>query len=288
MTLVLNTMREVLGFLQKIGLALLALVWASTNMTCFAQASPPKEVVRQGQYWIRYYATINLNSKLSWHNEFDSRYFFANGRQATLITHTRLAYKPNDKFSLAAALCYSRQRPQDAFAAARPVTPELRPWQEFNFNQRLSARWALGYRLRTEERFIENRPGPFDSNFRFSFATATGFSSAMSCQNAISPSGFRRNCLKLPSTVTYFTDWTKTGYIFGRKAGQPPVVFRSGVHENIPARPDRIEGVRPRQPAAHALPHDPAALNYFCRSIVQYSASRRVQAGNQFHNHTNS
>lgn len=128
-----------------------------------------KEVIHQSQYWLRYYALVNLNAKLSWHNEIDSRYFFTNSRQALFIAHTRLAYKLNDRFSVAAALCYARQKPLDAYAPARPATPEFRPWQEVNFNQRLSARWSLGYRLRTEERFIDNHPVPFDSDYSFVF-----------------------------------------------------------------------------------------------------------------------
>lgn len=128
-----------------------------------------KEVIHQSQYWLRYYALVNLNSKLSWHNEIDSRYFFANSRQAIFIAHSRLAYKLNDRFSVAAALCYARQKPLDAYAPTWPATPELRPWQEVNFNQRLSARWSLGYRLRIEERFINNHPVLFDSDYSFVF-----------------------------------------------------------------------------------------------------------------------
>ncbi len=133
--------------------------WLSISCSfAFAQ----KEVVHQSLYWVRYYNILNFNPKWSLHSEVDTRHFFINSRQHVLITHIRAVYKPSDSWSFGAALTYSAQKSQNPDTYPRPVTPEFRSWQEAAYNQPLSNRFALNYRIRTEERFLSTHPGHFD------------------------------------------------------------------------------------------------------------------------------
>lgn len=121
-----------------------------------------KEVVHQSLYWVRYYNILNFNPKWSWHNEIDTRHFFVNSRQHQLIIHSRASYRLTDAWTIAAALTYSAQKPQNPDVTPRPVTPEFRTWQEAAYNQAFSKRFALNYRIRIEERFLSTHPGHFD------------------------------------------------------------------------------------------------------------------------------
>ncbi len=147
--------------MKEIGLLLLCLV-ASPLL-----AQP--EVVHQNLYWIRYYNILNFDPKWSLHSEADTRHFFSNNAQHVLIFHSRLVYRPNDRWSFGNALTYSLQRPQMPDLTPRPTTPEYRIWQEAAYNLPLSARFALNGRIRTEERFLSNHPGHFDGDHRFVF-----------------------------------------------------------------------------------------------------------------------
>lgn len=134
------------------------LILLGTYSTGLAQ----KEVIHQSLYWIRYYSILNINPQWSLHNEIDTRHFFVNSRQHVLILHSRAVYKPSDAWSFGAALTYSAQKPQNPDTYPRPVTPEFRTWQEAAYNQSLSKRFALNYRIRIEERFLSTHPGHFD------------------------------------------------------------------------------------------------------------------------------
>ena len=127
------------------------------------------EIVHQNLYWLRYYNILNLNPKWSLHTEADTRHFFSNSAQHVLIFHSRLIYKPNDRWAFGGAGTYSLQRPQLPDMTPRPATPELRVWQEAGYTWPLSARLALNARIRTEQRFISNHPGRFDSDHHFVF-----------------------------------------------------------------------------------------------------------------------
>jgi len=141
--------------LQRIFLLTL---FSSCTFSVFAQ----KEVVHQSLYWIRYYNILNFNPKWSLHTEIDTRHFFVNSRQHQFIVHSRAAYRHNDAWNFGAALTYSAQKPQDPNTYPRPITPELRAWQEATYSQPLSKRFTLSYRIRIEERFLSTHPGHFE------------------------------------------------------------------------------------------------------------------------------
>ena len=138
----------------------LFILFSSFPFSVFAQ----KEVIHQSLYWIRYYNILNFNPKWSLHTEIDTRHFFVNSRQHQLIIHSRVSYRANDKWTVAAALTYSAQKPPRPGTYPRPVTPELRAWQEVAYNQPLSPSLTLNYRIRVEERFLATHSGPFEFN----------------------------------------------------------------------------------------------------------------------------
>jgi hypothetical protein len=150
-------------------------------LVSFSTSNAQKEIIHQSLYWIRYYSILNFNPKWSWHNEIDTRHFFVNSRQHQLIIHSRASYRLTDDWTVAAALTYSAQKPQIPDPSPRPVTPEFRLWQEAAYNQVLSNRFALNYRIRIEERFLSTHPGPFDFDephpfvFRHRYRAQLGF-----------------------------------------------------------------------------------------------------------------
>ncbi len=127
------------------------------------------EIIHQNLFWLRYYNILNFNQKWSLHTELDTRHFFANSVQNQFISHLHFVYKPTNAWLLGGGLTYSSQRPQMPDTRPRTSTPEFRIWQEAAYTFPLSAQLALSGRLRTEERFLSNHPGWFDSDNRFIF-----------------------------------------------------------------------------------------------------------------------
>jgi hypothetical protein len=137
---------------------LLIVLFSICTRSGFAQ----KQVEHQSLYWIRYYNILNFSPKWSLHTEIDTRHFFVNSHQHQLIIHSRASYRLNETWTFAAALTYSGQKPQNPDTYPRPVTPELRAWQETAYNQPFPKNFALNYRIRVEERFLSSHPGPFE------------------------------------------------------------------------------------------------------------------------------
>ena len=133
-----------------------------------------KSVTHQNLYWIRYYNQLVINKKITWHNEIEDRRFLDNNRQHHLIMHSRLHYKFFPNADVALGISYSLQSPQDEHAIANLVIPEIRPTQEFNYNNLLTKRFSLQQRFRIDERFIHKNDGKvlldgYDYNFRFRY-----------------------------------------------------------------------------------------------------------------------
>lgn len=143
---------------------LLAVLFLSTS-PLLAQ---PK-IVHQNLYWVRYYNILNFNPKWSLHTEIDTRHFLPSSNQHQFISHLHLMYKPSKAWFVGGGFSYSLVRPQLPETRPRPGTPELRAWQQIGYNWPLAERWSLSGRIRTEERFLSNHTGRFDSDHHFVF-----------------------------------------------------------------------------------------------------------------------
>jgi hypothetical protein len=129
--------------MKKLGLCLV-LLWAITNLNA--------QVTHQQTYWIRLYARVKLNDKWSWQTQADNRRFFGETSQPQLqfIAHTEVHRKWGKTTEGSLGFTFS-----DVWQGNLPV-PELRPFQEFYVYQKLSDKWRLSHRFRTEERWFRN------------------------------------------------------------------------------------------------------------------------------------
>lgn len=140
----------------------------------FESQAQTKQTSNQNLYWIRYYNQLSFNEKWTWHNEIDERRFFEHNKHHHLIMHTRLHYKIFKNADVAMGFTYSLQSPHDPNSTSNLVIPELRPGQEFNFINPVTARLTVQQRLRIDERFIRKNDGVallpgYDFNFRFRY-----------------------------------------------------------------------------------------------------------------------
>jgi hypothetical protein len=150
-----------------------------------------KEVAHQNLYWTRYFNQLTINKQWFWHNEIDNRRFLTNNRQHHLIMHTHLHYRLHPQVDVALGLTYSRQSPQFPDATSTLVVPEIRPFQELNFTQTFSKRFALSHRFRIDHRFFRKNNGKqlldghdFNLRFRYRFQ-ATYLLSKIDSKNPI-------------------------------------------------------------------------------------------------------
>jgi hypothetical protein len=115
-------------------------------------------VTHQQSYWTRLYVRVKLNDKWSWQNEADNRRFFGENQQLQFIAHTHLHRKFGknmahpEKLGAEGSLGFTFS---DVWQGTLPV-PELRPFQEFYVYQKLTDKWRLTHRFRTEERWFHN------------------------------------------------------------------------------------------------------------------------------------
>lgn len=120
-------------------------------------AANAQEVHRQGLYWIRYQAHIDLSTKVYWMNEIDNRRFFNPDVQNQFIFHSRIHYRYG-LWDFGAGLTSSwgfAQIPQNGYEAS---TPEIRPVAELS-HETLFGKLILLNRIRTDHRFFEAGEG---------------------------------------------------------------------------------------------------------------------------------
>lgn len=138
------------------------------------QANAQKTITQQNLYWLRYFNKFKLSKTLILQTEIENRVFFEQNTQHHLIMHTRLHYKFNKNWDVAAGFTYSLQNPQDPNALTTLTVPEYRPNQEINYTANLTSNLSITNRLRLDERFIKTNNGSilqdgYDFNLRFRY-----------------------------------------------------------------------------------------------------------------------
>ncbi len=113
--------------------------------------STKAQVLHQSTYWTRLYVRVKLNDKWSWQIQADNRRFFSEtNKQLQFIAHTELHRKFGKNTEGSFGFTFS-----EVWQGILPV-PELRPFQEFYVYQKLTDKWRLSHRFRTEERWFHN------------------------------------------------------------------------------------------------------------------------------------
>lgn len=127
------------------------------------------QVLHQNAYWLRLYFRVKINDNWSAQTEFDNRRFFGENQQLQFITHTHLHRKIGKNTSrrdMEGSLGFTFS---EVWQGDLPV-PELRPFQEFYTFNKLSNKWRLSHRFRTEQRWFHNYIGEkLTSGFNFKF-----------------------------------------------------------------------------------------------------------------------
>jgi hypothetical protein len=110
------------------------------------------QVTYQQAYWTRLIGKVKINDKWSWQIQADNRRLFGENTQPQLqfITHANLYRKLTKNTEGALGFTFS-----EVWQGNLPVL-ELRPFQEFYFYQKLTNKWLLSHRLRTEQRWFHN------------------------------------------------------------------------------------------------------------------------------------
>lgn len=115
-----------------------------------------RQSARQSLYWVRYQDTYNINTRLSWLNEIETRRFFQENRPQQFMMVSRVAYEPTSRYSFVGALAYFNTMSQEPGVSLVNAVPEIRPYQDFSIHQPVAKNVELSGRLRLDERFIKN------------------------------------------------------------------------------------------------------------------------------------
>ena len=122
------------------------------------------QTLHQQAYWTRAFAKIKLDSNWTLQAEADERRLILPDKQLQFIAHLHLHRKlsQNTEGSFGATFSAVRQGLIDV--------KENRLFQEYFYYQKLSPKWRLSHRLRTEERWFENvEKGAIIDGFNFKF-----------------------------------------------------------------------------------------------------------------------
>ena len=122
------------------------------------------QTLHQQAYWTRLYAKIKLDSNWTLQAEADERRLILPDKQLQFIAHLHLHRKLSQNTEGSLGVCFSASR-QSAIDVK-----EYRLFQEYFYYQKLSPKWRLSHRLRTEERWFENvEKGAIIDGFNFKF-----------------------------------------------------------------------------------------------------------------------
>lgn len=126
------------------------------------------QVTYQSTYWTRLYVRVKWADKYSWQIEADNRRFFGESQQLQFIAHTHFHRQLGKHTEGSVGFTYS-----DVWQGNLAV-PELRPFQEFYFFNKINGKGHITHRLRTEQRWFHNYKNDaltegYDFKFRFRY-----------------------------------------------------------------------------------------------------------------------
>jgi hypothetical protein len=128
-----------------------------------------RQATHQTLYWARYQDTYNLNSRLSWLNEIETRRFFQDNKRQQFMMVSRVAFEPNSRYSFTGALAYFNTLSQEPSTSLAHAIPEIRPYQDLSINQQVVKNIELSGRIRLDERFIKNNFSGYGKSTSFVF-----------------------------------------------------------------------------------------------------------------------
>ncbi|GAA4423619.1 hypothetical protein GCM10023188_02640 [Pontibacter saemangeumensis] len=138
----------------------------------FAQ-SLGKQVTKQQLVTYTYNNTLAFRPKWALTTEIQERRFRNPDEQHQFQISSRLYYSLGKSWGASVGFAYLLQSPQDPHATDDLVVPELRPYVQFDYRQRIG-RLSIGHRYMIEKRFFRNTAygelaKGYNTNYRFRY-----------------------------------------------------------------------------------------------------------------------
>jgi hypothetical protein len=137
--------------LAKLILLILNFIVFFSPLLSFSQ----EQSVNDYFYWIRYYNQFKINEKKIWHNEIDTRHYWASNRHQQFIMHSHLHFLLPKSWELTAGFSYSVVN-RALESMPKNYSKEFRPFQEIIKRQKIKGKAELNYRIRLDNRVLEN------------------------------------------------------------------------------------------------------------------------------------
>ncbi len=143
---------------------------------CFFTASAQstqKKITSRPYAWYTYGASFQLAPKWILSNDISERHFLDNGKQLQFTLRSKINYTLGQNWNAGIGFAWFFTNTFDPASASTLAVPELRPFQEFNNNQKLN-RFTISHRYRIEERYFrkvvnDKLANGYNFNFRFRY-----------------------------------------------------------------------------------------------------------------------
>ncbi len=155
---------------------------ATICLACLLSAegqSTGKKITARPVSWNSYFNTLQLSSKWSVTSDVSERFFLDNGNQFQFFLRSMANYNLGQNWSAGAGFAYIKARTFDPASTSTLGVPELRPYQELSYRQKLD-KITLSHRYRIEERYIRKTASDklidgYNFNFRFRYQLALDY-----------------------------------------------------------------------------------------------------------------
>ncbi len=138
---------------------------------CCTQTYSQKKVDHQSLLWTRYQLKLKIDEHWSAYQELEERTYWFPWRQHQLVSRSMAQYQLGNGWNLGGGLTYFRQAlPQDAHKEVTYTQPELRPFLEVGYKQKLSEKFNAQHRYWSEMRNFKAENQDFKySNIRMRY-----------------------------------------------------------------------------------------------------------------------
>lgn len=122
-----------------------------------------KNVENQDLMWFRYAQKLKLNENYQLNSEIEERFYSSTGRQHQFLIRTALDRKLGKEWSANIGFTYFLQSlPHDPDVAEFHNQTELRPHFGLGYKQKISEKFSINHRIKSELRFFEKEDHSFE------------------------------------------------------------------------------------------------------------------------------
>ncbi|WP_158638294.1 DUF2490 domain-containing protein [Panacibacter ginsenosidivorans] len=157
-------------FNLKARLALAAIFTVTGYLNSNAQTTA-KKITTRPVAWYNYLNTLELSARSFITTQLSERTYLDNGHQAQALVWSKINHTLGEHWDAGLGFAYFLTRSFDPASTNTLSVPELRPFEEFNYKQKIN-KIALNHRYRIEERYVrktENDKLTDGYNFSFRF-----------------------------------------------------------------------------------------------------------------------